>query len=167
MPVNLLFLIFLVVKVVVACVFLGYASVLDVRFRRVCNCVWLCFFPLALGLSVFEFLFFGYSGVLFVFGCVLPAGFALACFYIGEFVCGGGFGGADAKCLVCLGVLFPFFPGTQLVGFVLMAFGMGSLVALCVMAYRRKGVHVKIPLLPYIFAGFLILTLGVFLSLLF
>jgi hypothetical protein len=48
------------------------------------------------------------------------------------FFCLGGFGGADCKCLICLGLLFPFVPGFEVVGFVFFVFVVGAFVCMFV-----------------------------------
>ena len=120
---NLL-LFFLVVKCSLACVFLGYASSSDISRRLVSNRVWLYFAPLAAFVAILETTVLGYSMFWLLAGFIIPALFALGVYFL------GGFGGADFKCLVCLGLLFPFVPGFEVVGFVFFVFTVGAF--LCV-----------------------------------
>ncbi|MEM2385697.1 MAG: A24 family peptidase C-terminal domain-containing protein [Candidatus Bathyarchaeia archaeon] len=83
-----------------------YASHCDYKTREVDNNVWILFAPLAFALTFTElFLFEDFSAMLFFslsFG--LTAIFAIILFYA------GGFGGADAKALMCLALALPFYP---------------------------------------------------------
>lgn len=88
--------------------FLFYASWSDYKTREVSNTVWILFAPLAFALTFLEisicefpkfppYLMYGMC-----FG--LTAAFAIILFY------SGGFGGADAKALMCLALALPFHP---------------------------------------------------------
>ncbi|MEM2440595.1 MAG: A24 family peptidase C-terminal domain-containing protein [Candidatus Bathyarchaeia archaeon] len=83
-----------------------YASQCDYKTREVDNSVWIFFAPLAFALTFTElFLFENSSALLFFSLCFgLTAGFAIILFYA------GGFGGADAKALMCLALALPFYP---------------------------------------------------------
>jgi len=96
------FSIFFVVKLFLVLGFLGFAAFKDLRTRVVSNWVWLGLVVVAGVVSFVEVLVCGFSfgGLLFSVGVVSVV--SLGLFY------GGVFGGADAKALICLGVLFPF-----------------------------------------------------------
>ena len=86
--------------------FLIYASWSDYKTREVSNMVWMLFAPLAFTLTFLE-IYIGYEfsqlpsyGICFG----LTATFAVILFY------SGGFGGADAKALMCLALALPFYP---------------------------------------------------------
>jgi preflagellin peptidase FlaK len=82
-----------------------YASWSDYKTREVSNSVWILFAPTAFALTFIELLFYESSSMLFYgisFG--LTAAFAIILFY------SGGFGGADAKALMCLALALPFHP---------------------------------------------------------
>jgi preflagellin peptidase FlaK len=86
--------------------FLIYASWSDYKTREVSNVVWMLFAPLAFTLTFLE-IYTNYDfsqlpsyGICFG----LTATFAVILFY------SGGFGGADAKALMCLALALPFFP---------------------------------------------------------
>jgi len=86
--------------------FLIYASWSDYKTREVSNMVWMLFAPLAFTLTFLE-IYIGYEfsqlpsyGICFG----LTATFAVVLFY------SGGFGGADAKALMCLALALPFYP---------------------------------------------------------
>jgi preflagellin peptidase FlaK len=89
--------------------FLLYASWSDYKTREVSNNVWILFAPLAFALTfaelfLFDFSMFPYYGLCFA----LTSAFAIILFYA------GGFGGADAKALMCLALALPFYPSVLL-----------------------------------------------------
>lgn len=92
-------------RVLISLVFLFYASWSDFKTREVSNWVWAIFAPLAFLLTTFQYVLFAqdllYSYLLsFVVTLVL----SLVLFYA------GGFGGADAKALICLSLALPYYP---------------------------------------------------------
>lgn len=89
--------------------FLFYASWSDYKTREVSNRVWLFFAPPAFALTLAELLLYESSQLLYYGICFgLTAAFAVILFYA------GGFGGADAKALMCLGLALPFYPAKLL-----------------------------------------------------
>ena len=116
----------LVLKVVVSLWFLLVASSHDLKSRLVPNGVWKYFLPIAFLFGVVECVLFGFVAVSWFFVSVgLTCALAFGGFYFKLF------GGADAKCLLCLGLCFPFFPFTYLPGFVFFVFLVGSAIAVC------------------------------------
>jgi preflagellin peptidase FlaK len=88
-----------------ALVFLLYASFCDYKTREVSNTVWIVFAPVAFALTFLEIYIYEISQLLFFGMCFgLTAAFAITLFY------SGGFGGADAKALMCLALALPFHP---------------------------------------------------------
>jgi preflagellin peptidase FlaK len=87
-------------------IFLLYASWSDHKTREVSNTVWLVFAPLALALTLSELLLFDTTANILLYGICfgLTSAFTIILFY------SGGFGGADAKALMCLALALPFFP---------------------------------------------------------
>jgi len=85
--------------------FFIYASYSDYKTREVSNSVWILLAPTAFALTFAE-LFLSDFSALHLFGLCfgLTAAFAMVLFYA------GGFGGADAKALICLGLALPFYP---------------------------------------------------------
>jgi preflagellin peptidase FlaK len=86
-------------------IFLFYASWSDYKTREVSDTTWALLAPLALILTFSEI--YIYEDSLFpLYGLCfgLTALFAIIIFY------SGGFGGADAKALMCLALALPFFP---------------------------------------------------------
>jgi len=88
-------------------VFLLYASFCDYKTREVNNTVWIVFAPLAFTLTFLEIYIYEFSELtlqLSLYGMCfgLTAAFAIILFY------SGGFGGADAKALMCLALALPF-----------------------------------------------------------
>lgn len=89
--------------------FLFYASWSDNKTREVSNSVWIVFAPLAFVLTFVEVYVYQFSQLPLYGLCFgLTALFAIVIFYV------GGFGGADAKALMCLALVLPFFPTTLL-----------------------------------------------------
>jgi preflagellin peptidase FlaK len=95
--------IFIAANVALSLAFLLYASWSDYKTREVSNRVWAVYAPIALFLSLAELLLYD-SAKLPFFGLSfgLTAVFALILFY------SGGFGGADSKALMCIGLALPF-----------------------------------------------------------
>jgi len=92
-----------------ALIFLLYASFCDYKRREVSNTVWMLFAPLAFALTFLEIYVYEFSELslqLSFYGMCfgLTAAFAIILFY------SGGFGGADAKALMCLALALPFQP---------------------------------------------------------
>jgi len=97
-----------------ALVFFIYASWSDNKTREVSNTVWLVFAPIAFVLTFTEIYVYEFSQLPLFGVCFgLTALFAIVIFYA------GGWGGADAKALMCLALALPFYPaslGTPLSG---------------------------------------------------
>ncbi len=92
-------------KTTIALLFLLYSSLSDYRSREVSDAVWAAMAPLGLGLSLIEMYISGFSQLPLYGICFgLTAAFAIVVFYA------GGFGGADAKALMCLALTLPFYP---------------------------------------------------------
>lgn len=85
--------------------FLLYASWSDYKSREVSDSVWLLLAPLSFALTFTELFLFEPSQLIAYGTCFgLTAAFALVLYY------SGGFGGADAKALMCLALALPFYP---------------------------------------------------------
>jgi preflagellin peptidase FlaK len=85
--------------------FLIYASWSDYKTREVSNIVWILSAPIAFALAFLDFYLYDFSQLPLYGICFgLTAVFAIILFY------SGGFGGADAKALMCLALVLPFFP---------------------------------------------------------
>lgn len=98
-------IIFDALRTATALLFLFYASWSDYKTREVSNTVWMAFAPLAFGLAFLEIYIYEISQLPFYGMCFgLTAAFAIILFY------SGGFGGADAKALMCLALALPFHP---------------------------------------------------------
>lgn len=94
-----------VTRVVFSLIFLAYASWSDYKTREVTNKVWIIYAPIAFVLTLISIYlsdFTQLSAYGLSFG--LTATFAILLFYL------GGFGGADAKALMCLALALPFQP---------------------------------------------------------
>jgi len=96
-------------RTALALLFLVYASWSDNKSREVSDKVWVLFAPIGFALTFLEIYFYAYSQLPFYgisFG--LTVVFAVIIFYT------GGFGGADAKALMCLALALPFYPSNLL-----------------------------------------------------
>ena len=106
-------------RIILCLVFLVYASWSDYKSREVSNKVWVIFGPLALLLTGLQILLFS-SQILqmltfYVLSFAITSGLGIAIFYV------GGFGGADAKALMCIALALPVYPNNLLshsIGFV-------------------------------------------------
>ena len=95
--------IFTTSRILVSIVFLTYASWSDYRTREVSNRVWMLYGPLALVLSLIDFILYEPSRLpFFGFSFGVTAVVAIILFY------SGGFGGADSKALMCIALALPF-----------------------------------------------------------
>ncbi len=84
---------------------LVYASWRDYKCREVSNKVWAIYAPIALALTLPELVFFDQASLpLYALTVGITVGIALLLFYA------GGFGGADSKALMCIGLALPFAP---------------------------------------------------------
>jgi len=89
--------------------FLLYASWSDYKTREVSNSLWILFAPPAFTLTFMELYLIEPSQLLSYGICFgLTSAFAIILFY------SGGFGGADAKALMCLALALPFYPNNLL-----------------------------------------------------
>jgi archaeal preflagellin peptidase FlaK len=92
-------------QVALTAVILVYASWSDYKTREVSNRVWVVYAPIALALSLAEFLLYAPSQLpLFGLSVAVTVGFAFLLFYTGAF------GGADSKAFMCIALSLPFFP---------------------------------------------------------
>jgi preflagellin peptidase FlaK len=92
-------------QVAVTVAFLFYSSWSDYKTREVSNRVWAIYAPIAIALSLSDFLLFDPSKLL-LFGVSVgfTVGLAFLLFYTGAF------GGADSKALMCIAFSLPFAP---------------------------------------------------------
>jgi len=98
-----------VARIALTLPFMLYASVSDYKNREVSNSVWVLFAPPAFALTFMELFLFRTSDLTSYGLCFgLTTVFALVLFYA------GGFGGADAKALMCLALALPFYPANLL-----------------------------------------------------
>jgi len=92
-------------RAALALTFLFYASWNDYKTREVNDSVWMLLAPLSFALTFTELFFFEPSQLPLYGICFgLTSAFAVVIFYA------GGFGGADAKALMCLALMLPFYP---------------------------------------------------------
>lgn len=92
-------------RVLISLIFLVYASWSDFETREVSNWVWAIFAPLALFLTALQYVLFPQDSLYsYVLPFVVTLALSLILFYA------GGFGGADAKALICLSIALPYYP---------------------------------------------------------
>jgi len=106
-------------RIILCLSFLIYASWSDYKTREVSNKVWVVLGPLALALTAFQFLMYSPQPlqllISYFLSFAITSGLAIVVFYV------GGFGGADAKALMCIALALPVYPShllSQPVGFV-------------------------------------------------
>jgi preflagellin peptidase FlaK len=98
---------FAAAQVAISLCFLLYASWSDYKTREVTNRVWAVYAPIALALSLAQFLLYDSSKLLpFGLSFGVTAVIAILLFYT------GGFGGADSKAMMCIALALPFSVGT-------------------------------------------------------
>jgi preflagellin peptidase FlaK len=99
--------------------FLTYASWSDYKSREVSDKVWAILAPLSLVLALTELLLYDQSQLTAYGICFgLTSVFAIVLFYV------GGFGGADAKALICLALALPFYPESLFTAVVLFVYNL-------------------------------------------
>jgi preflagellin peptidase FlaK len=92
-------------RVTLCVIFFIYASWNDYKTREVSNKVWIFFAPSAFALTFAELFIHDFDLLPFYGLCFgLTSAFVIILFYA------GGFGGADAKALMCLALALPFYP---------------------------------------------------------
>ena len=92
-------------RVILCLSFLIYASWSDYKTREVSNRVWIIFGPLALALTAFELVVYSPQPLFtYILAFAITSALAIAIFYA------GGFGGADAKALMCIALALPVYP---------------------------------------------------------
>ncbi len=95
-------------RIILCLSFLIYASWSDYKTREVSNKVWVIMGPLALALTGFQLLVYSPQPLQLVISYVLSfaiiSALAITVFYV------GGFGGADAKALMCIALALPVYP---------------------------------------------------------
>jgi preflagellin peptidase FlaK len=95
-------------RIILCLSFLIYASWSDYKTREVSNKVWVILGPLALALTTFQFLIYSPQPlqllISYVLSFAITSALAIAIFYA------GGFGGADAKALMCISLALPVYP---------------------------------------------------------
>ena len=135
------------VRLFVVLLCFGYTAYLDYRFREVPNWVWLVFCIVGTPLTF-------YSGLLGVFGVIIPTVLlALFLWYI------GGFGGADAKAIITLALIFPAGFDNSTPYFPLVSLAFGCVISLPYVLYalsRKQNLKkLELPLLVFLFFGIL------------
>lgn len=93
------------IRVLVSIIFLAYASWSDLKTREVSNKVWILYAPIALFLTTLQYVLLAKDLLYnYILSVVIIVPLSLILFYA------GGFGGADAKALICLSIALPHYP---------------------------------------------------------
>ncbi|RLE46480.1 MAG: peptidase A24, partial [Candidatus Methanomethylicota archaeon] len=93
-------------KFLIGLLFLLYACKLDIEARIVPNRIWKYMLAILLPFLIVEFIFYKYTVENLVFA-VLQLGMMAALAYVFYLV--GAYGGADAKALIVISILFPIY----------------------------------------------------------
>ena len=95
-------------RIILCLSFLIYASWSDYKTREVSNKVWIILGPISLFLTSFQFLVYSpqtFQAITFyVLSFGITSSLVIIIFYV------GGFGGADAKALMCIALALPIYP---------------------------------------------------------
>lgn len=92
-------------RVLISLIFLIYGSWSDLKTREISNWVWTIFAPLAFILTTLQYGLFAQDLLYYyVLSFIVVLALSLVLFYT------GGFGGADAKALICLSLALPYYP---------------------------------------------------------
>lgn len=102
-----------ILRVVVSIVILGYSCVTDWKIRRAPNKLWYIMGGIALLFNLYAFWLNDFDAIFLVW-MVIGAVFIYMLVYIIFRV--GGFGGADAKALIAIALMFPLYPMIELAG---------------------------------------------------
>ncbi|MEJ2242411.1 MAG: A24 family peptidase C-terminal domain-containing protein [Candidatus Bathyarchaeota archaeon] len=99
-------------RVILLLGFLIFASWSDYKNREVSNKVWVILGPISLFLTGFQFLVYSpkpiQNLIFYVLSFGITSALAIVIFYV------GGFGGADAKALMCIALALPVYPNNLL-----------------------------------------------------
>ncbi|MCW4031396.1 MAG: prepilin peptidase [Candidatus Bathyarchaeota archaeon] len=99
-------------RIILCLSFLVVASWSDYKTRQVSNKVWVILGPISLALTGLQFLLFSVHSLQllqsYVLSFAVTSVLAIAIFYA------GGFGGADAKALMCIALALPIYPSNLL-----------------------------------------------------
>jgi preflagellin peptidase FlaK len=154
---NLLFLTLELIRFIPLAVVMGYAALKDWRFGEVPNKVWL--YAIFGGIvTVLETVLFFSWGLLLLNSIYI--GFAVLQAFLLLFI--GGWGGADTKALITMGVSAPIVPAWGILypfPLPLLALVLGCAVALPYGVFKKSDVSVlkrKVKFLPFLFIGLLI-----------
>ncbi len=96
-------------KVLLCMPFLIYACYTDIKCRRVSNQVWVVMLGVFSPIIIYEIITYGLSYIMWIaISFILIFIFVYILFYVGAF------GGADAKALMALAIIFPLYPALMI-----------------------------------------------------
>lgn len=111
-----------ILRIILALAILGYSCVTDWRSRRASNKLWYLMGGLGLALGLYELFITQFdSSMIISWGFSFVFMFALMYFlyYFFQWIGMAGIGGADAKALIALALMFPYYPVVYLAGMTL------------------------------------------------
>ncbi|HDM36166.1 MAG TPA: peptidase A24 [Candidatus Syntrophoarchaeum butanivorans] len=107
------------IREVLAIPFLLYACYSDIKWRRVTNKLWIPMIGLGVPFLIVDFIEKGINSILpALISIVLVFLLVYALYYLGVF------GGADAKALISISILIPFYPSLNIFGYHLPFYGL-------------------------------------------
>jgi preflagellin peptidase FlaK len=111
-----------IARVAICLLILGYSCVTDWRVRRASNKLWYLMGGLGLVLGLYEFSLFSFDTSFLIYWAI---GFAFIfvlmyfLYYFFQWIGMAGIGGADAKALMAIALIFPYYPQIFVPGFIL------------------------------------------------
>ncbi len=111
-----------ILRILLCVVILGYSCITDWKTRRASNNLWYLMGALGLILGLFEFSLLG-NDTSFLISWAIGFGFMFilmyGIYYMFQWIGMAGIGGADAKALMAMALMFPYYPQIYMPGFVL------------------------------------------------
>jgi archaeal preflagellin peptidase FlaK len=111
-----------IVRILLCIAILGYSCITDWKIRRASNNLWYLMGALGLILGLFEFYILDFD-TSFLISWAISFGFMFilmyGIYYMFQWIGMAGIGGADAKALIAMALLFPYYPQVLLPGFAL------------------------------------------------
>ena len=111
-----------IVRILLCIAILGYSCVTDWKIRRASNNLWYLMGALGLILGLLEFSILGYD-TSFLISWAIGFGFMFilmyGLYYFFQWIGMAGIGGADAKALIAMALMFPYYPQVYVPGFIL------------------------------------------------
>lgn len=111
-----------IVRILICIAILGYSCITDWKIRRASNNLWYLMGALGLILGIYEFYILNFD-TSFLINWAIGFGFMFilmyGIYYLFQWIGMAGIGGADAKALIAIALLFPYYPQVYVPGFVM------------------------------------------------